>query len=88
MLIYNKLNIKLKKKMRQQEFRIRTYGRMELAQTYFPEMAAMSAWNKLKRWINNCPQLKKRLAELTDNPKARTWTPRQVETIVELLGEP
>ena len=88
MLIYNKLNIKLKKKMRQQEFRIRTYGRMELAQTYFPDMAAMSAWNKLKRWINNCPQLKKRLAELTDNPKARTWTPRQVEAIVELLGEP
>ncbi|MDO5130672.1 MAG: DUF4248 domain-containing protein [Prevotellaceae bacterium] len=74
--------------MRQQEFRIRTYGRMELAQTYFPEMAAMSAWNKLKRWINNCPQLKKRLAELTDNPKARTWTPRQVEAIVEMLGEP
>ena len=37
---------------------------------------------------DNCPQLKKRLAELTDNPKARTWTPRQVEAIVEMLGEP
>ena len=74
--------------MRQQEFKIRTYGRMELAQTYFPTLLALSAWNKLKRWIDNCPQLKKRLAELTENPKARTWTPRQVEAIVEMLGEP
>lgn len=61
---------------------------MELAQTYFPTLLALSAWNKLKRWIDSCPQLKKRLAELTDNPKARTWTPRQVEAIVEMLGEP
>ena len=86
-MVFNKLNVKLEK-MRQQEFKIRTYGRMELAQTYFPTLLALSAWNKLKRWIDNCPQLKKRLAELTANPKARTWTPRQVEAIVEMLGEP
>ena len=86
-MVFNKLNVKLEK-MRQQEFKIRTYGRMESAQTYFPTLLALSAWNKLKRWIDNCPQLKKRLAELTDNPKARTWTPRQVEAIVEMLGEP
>ena len=74
--------------MKQREFKIRTYGRMELAQTYFPDLLAISAWNKLKRWIENCPPLKERLTTRTDKPKARTYTPRQVEAIVEMLGEP
>ena len=74
--------------MRQQEFKIRTYGRMELAQTYFPTLLALSAWNILSRWSVIWSLLKKRLAELSDNPLARSWTPRQVEAIVEMLGEP
>ena len=33
-------------------FKIRTYGRMELAQLYCPDVQPKTAWRKLKEWID------------------------------------
>ena len=69
--------------MVQHEFKIRFYGRTELAQEYFPNMHPIAAWAKLKRWLNINPDL----CNLT-KLKQRSFTPAQVEEIVRILGEP
>ena len=69
-------------------FRIRTYGRTELAQQYCPTMNPRAAYRKVMQWIDMYPDLRRRLAELGLDPKARTYTPAQVKAIVEALGEP
>ena len=63
--------------------KLRTYGRSELAQYYFPKLKSMSAWEKLKSWLQLSPQLS-HLAELT----RRTFTPAEVQLIFSELGEP
>lgn len=69
-------------------FKIRTYGRMELAQTYCPDMNPRAAYHKLTQWIDRYPNLRERLAAIGASPKSRTYTPAQVKMIVEALGEP
>ncbi len=69
-------------------FKICTYGRMELAQQYFPYMVPRSAFRKLKQWIDLYPNLNEQLADLGYTPHQRTYTPAQVKLIVEALGEP
>ena len=61
----------------------RIYGRSELAQCYFPKLKPMTAWEKLKSWLQLSPQLS-HLAELT----RRTFTPAEVRLIFSELGEP
>ena len=61
----------------------RTFGRSELAQQYFPQLSAMSAWRKLKEWLEYNPQLR-HLHDLT----LRTFTPAEVQLIYHELGEP
>ena len=56
-------------------FRIRPYGRMELAQAYLPAMTPKAAHRKLQHWIAIYPGL-------ADRP------PAMVRAIVEALGEP
>lgn len=70
-----------------QEFRIRAYGRTELAMVYCPELTPCSAYRKLRQWINRSPGLADRLRRLGDG-QARTWTPAEVREIVDALGEP
>ena len=70
------------------EFRIRAYGRTELAQEYNPHLAPSTAWHRLKDWIDRSPGLASRLRELGYTDKARSWTPAQVSAIVSALGEP
>ena len=55
------------------EFKIRAYGRMELAQLYSPEL---------------CPGLLQRLYDLGYESKRRSFTPLEVRVIVDALGEP
>ena len=43
------------------EFKIRAYGRMELAQLYSPELTDIAAYRKMKKWISLCPGLLQRL---------------------------
>ena len=61
----------------------RTFGRSELAQQYFPQLSAMSAWRKFKAWLEYNPQLR-HLLDLT----RRTFTPAEVQLIYTQLGEP
>ena len=62
---------------------VRTFGRSELAQLYFPQMQQKSAWQKLKSWLIINP----RLRSLSSLPR-RTFTPAEVALIYEELGEP
>ena len=68
-------------------FRIRAYGRQELALLYNPNMTPDAAYRKLQKWIDYAPGLRERL-DKAGNYKARTWTPAQVALIVEAIGEP
>ena len=43
------------------EFKIRAYGRMELAQLYSPTLTDIAAYRKMKKWISLCPGLLQRL---------------------------
>ena len=62
---------------------IKTFGRSELAQQYFPTLKAMSAWKNLKSWLSINPRLR-HLADIT----RRTFTPAEVSLIYAELGEP
>lgn len=68
-------------------FKLRAYGRTELALAYSPGLTPGSAYRKLRQWIVRSPGLAERLERL-GNGKARTWTPAEVKEIVEALGEP
>ena len=57
---------------KQTDFRIRSYGRTELAQLYNPCLTPKAAYRKLVGWIDH----------------SRSYTPAQVREIVEALGEP
>ena len=37
---------------------IRTFGRSELAQQYFPQISPMSAWRKFREWLVLNPSLR------------------------------
>ena len=76
------------KRTTEQEFRIRTYGRTELAQAYNPDLTPHGAWKRLSAWIDYHPGLRQRLESLGYVKKQRTYTPAQVAAIVEALGEP
>lgn len=60
-----------------------TYGRMELAQVYFPALDQRSAWRKLKILLLDNPATA-HLARLT----RRTFLPVEVSAIYASLGEP
>lgn len=70
------------------EFKIRSYGRMELAQLYSPELTDIAAYRKMKKWISLCPGLLQRLYDLGYESKRRSFTPLEVRVIVDALGEP
>ena len=61
----------------------KTYGRMELAQLYFPYITQKSATRKLGQWIATNPTLSAAIL-----PNTRTLTPRQVRLIFDEVGEP
>ena len=62
---------------------VKTYGRSELAQLYFPTLLQKSAWQKLKSWLSLNPALR----SLANLPR-RTFTPAEVQLIYNQLGEP
>lgn len=69
-------------------FRIKEYGRMELAQLYCPDIQPESAWKKLRSWIELVPGLASQLNKLGYNGHTRNFTPAQVRAIVDAIGEP
>lgn len=70
------------------KFEIRTYGRMELAQLYFPDIVDVAAWRKLKSWIDFCGPLRESLRGLGYTDGRRSFTPAEVRAIVQWIGEP
>lgn len=70
------------------EFKIREYGRTELAQLYSPDITPESAWKKLKTWIGLFPGLNKQLSSLGYHHRQRIFTPAQVRAIIDAIGEP
>lgn len=71
----------------QTNFIIRAYGLQVLAQLYFPGSTPASASAQLKKWMRN-DQLYSKLLEAGYHSGQKILTPRQVEIIVEHLGEP
>lgn len=69
-------------------FRVRAYGRTELAQLYNPHLTPGRAWIKLQEWIRYVPEAERALARLGYRKTQRTFTPAQVALIVRWLGEP
>ena len=69
-------------------FKIRTFGRTELAQLYCPELCPQAAFRKLNQWIDLYPNLREELLASGLSPKSRTYTPAQVGLSVGALGEP
>ena len=70
------------------EFKIRAYGRMELAQLNSPQLTAIADYRKKQKWIFLCPGLLQRLYDLGYESKRRSFTPLEVRVIVDALGEP
>ena len=69
-------------------FKIKQYGRTELAQLYCPDIAPESAWKRFKGWMEAHPTLKNTLTNSGYSHRQRTFTPYQVGEIVAALGEP
>ena len=61
----------------------RTYGRMELAQAYFPAITPRAAWKKLKSLLADIPSVS-HLAALS----RRSFLPAEVNAIFTALGRP
>ena len=69
-------------------FRVKEYGRTELALLYCPDITPDAAWRKLRQWIHRFPGLEESLAAHGYTHRCRSFTPAQVRLIVEALGEP
>lgn len=69
-------------------FKIRSYGYAELAQIYFPSVTKKSASVQLRRWIVRNRKLAASLEEAGFHPGQRLMTPKQVELLVDFLGNP
>jgi len=62
---------------------LRSYGRMELAQLYFPNICGRAAWRKFKDFVADDPALSPLLAT-----GHRTFMPAEVDRIFQALGRP
>jgi hypothetical protein len=70
--------------MKQDEpFRIKAYYKADLAMLYGPKLSKDAAMKRLRNWLRVNPRLRPLL-----KVKGQTYTPKQVATIVEELGEP
>lgn len=66
----------------------RTCTRKELALRYNPNLTASAARKRLAAWIARHPTLLRELRMAGFDERQRTYTPRQVDIIMEALGEP
>lgn len=71
-------------------FKIRCYGKSELAMMYFPNLERKTAVGKLKRWIDRCGPLSEELNGIKEPTKTIRFdfTPKEVGLIARYLGEP
>jgi hypothetical protein len=69
-------------------FILRSYGYGELALLYFPNSTKKSATTQLRQWIRRNDVLRRTLVQLGFTDRQRILTPRQVEVVVQFVGEP
>lgn len=69
-------------------FIVRTYKKSDLAHLYNPDTSILTALQLLKKWIKANDGLSVALAGTGLKTTAKLYTPKQVELIVEYLGEP
>jgi hypothetical protein len=55
---------------------------------YKPNITRVAAVHSLRRWINDCPELRRELNAADYNPRSNDLTSIQVELIVMYLGRP
>jgi hypothetical protein len=55
---------------------------------YKPNITRVAAVHSLRRWINDCPELRRELNAADYNPRSKDLTSIQVELIVMYLGRP
>ena len=72
-----------------EQFKTQSYSKSALARKYFPEAAsAHTAVNHLMAWIKRCRPLAEALSATGYQKLAKTFTPKEVDLIIEYLGEP
>lgn len=69
-------------------FRIKSYKKKELACLYNPDITPRCAIRIFTKWIKMNKELYTRLAATGYHPRTRTFTPRQVRIITEILDIP
>jgi hypothetical protein len=69
-------------------FKIRTFGRTELAQLYCPGLDPVLALQKLYRWMRKNTALTQALSDVNYNKYRHSFLKREVRLIVYYLGEP
>jgi len=65
------------------ETMIRTYGRMELAQQYFPSIAPRSAWRRMRELLLERPATSPLALQ-----SRRVFMPAEVRLIFQTFGAP
>jgi len=63
-------------------------SKTDLAQAYFPYIQERCARKKLMQYINEDPELLTQLLESGYNPMCHQFSPKQVEIIFNVLGNP
>ena len=69
-------------------FQLRAYRKQELALMYFKDEEKSNATRNLRRWIEQCTELLRRLTELDYNKRRKFYTRQEVELIIQYLGMP
>ena len=78
-----------KNREKMMEFKVKAYGKSELAMLYFPDAgSAHTAVNHLMSWIHRNPELSEGLMKMGYRKSDKFFTPKQVAVIAEYLGEP
>lgn len=71
-----------------QDFKIRAYTKKELALMYFPDSMPRPAVRHLMAWIRRCTPLRDALLAMNHKKMSKSFTPKEVKLIVDMLGEP
>lgn len=72
----------------EKEWPVRPYYKRELAVAYAPDLAPVSALNRLAHWLKVNDRLSEELAQTGYKPRQQVFTSMQVELIFRYLGRP
>ena len=66
----------------------KSWGVTEFALLYFPEASPKTAYKRTYSWIQASKELQRKLREAGWQPFQKTYTPKQVNCLIEHVGEP